>query len=138
LAFPGNDAAAKDYRRHAKGAERGKGESTTRLTPRQAGAQQAAPLPSICVRRFVEPHSQEWLCRERKRRAVSWGWRLGKLGRSPSNRRCRFSGWIALRGDSQAAPLPSICVRGFVEAHSEEWLCRETRERRLTSVAGPW
>jgi len=31
-------------------------------------------------------------------------WRPGKLGRSPSNRHCRLSGWIALWRDSQAAP----------------------------------
>ena len=34
-------------RREAEGAEKGKGESATRLTFWQAGAQQAAPLPSI-------------------------------------------------------------------------------------------
>jgi len=32
-------------------------------------------------------------------------WHRGKLGRGPSNRRCRFSGGIALQRDSQAAPL---------------------------------
>jgi len=35
------------YRRDATGAEKSQGEPTTRLTPRQAGGQQAASLPSV-------------------------------------------------------------------------------------------
>jgi hypothetical protein len=33
------------------------------------------------------------------------------------------SGWIALWRDSQAAPLPSIRVRGFVRARDQECGC---------------
>jgi len=72
-----------------------------------------SPASGYCRYQFAESLREfQWIsaAKVRGQRLVcvaGEGGHRGKLGRSSSNRRCRFWGRIALQTDSQAAPLPS-------------------------------